>query len=186
MLEIELVILTPSDKRWQKTNFHVIHAELTFIKRMWNLNIYKSIGLLLLLLMSMRWDGHQQDYCSFLRWYMSTESHGGMILTGETEEHGDKPVPVPICPPQIEVWAEYYLLFYVKVELCLSMQQRKVLMTYDLKLSRRQDSIKSSRAINRVRWIKETDVSRTISVFIIRDVMWFIWRGWLAEKILLE
>jgi hypothetical protein len=29
------------------------------------------------------------------------ESHGGMILTGETEELGEKPVPVPLCPPQI-------------------------------------------------------------------------------------
>jgi hypothetical protein len=41
---------------------------------------------------------------------------------------------------------------------------------YDLMLSRRQDSIKSSRAINRIRRIKEIDVSRTISVFIIRDM----------------
>jgi hypothetical protein len=24
-----------------------------------------------------------------------------MILTGETEVLGDKPVPVPLCPPQI-------------------------------------------------------------------------------------
>jgi hypothetical protein len=27
------------------------------------------------------------------------ESHGGMILTGKTEELGEKPVPVPLCPP---------------------------------------------------------------------------------------
>jgi hypothetical protein len=26
---------------------------------------------------------------------MNMESHGGMILTGETEELGEKPVPVP-------------------------------------------------------------------------------------------
>jgi len=32
---------------------------------------------------------------------MSLESDGGMILTGETEELGEKPVPVPLCPPQI-------------------------------------------------------------------------------------
>jgi hypothetical protein len=29
------------------------------------------------------------------------ESHGGVILTGKTEEHGERPVPVPPCPPQI-------------------------------------------------------------------------------------
>jgi hypothetical protein len=34
----------------------------------------------------------------------------------------------------------------------------------------RKNSIKSSRSISRVRWIKETDVSRTVSVFIIMDV----------------
>jgi hypothetical protein len=32
---------------------------------------------------------------------MSLESDGGMILTGETEELGEKPVPVSLCPPQI-------------------------------------------------------------------------------------
>jgi hypothetical protein len=34
--------------------------------------------------------------------YMSMESHGGMLLTGETEEFKEKPVPVPLCPPQME------------------------------------------------------------------------------------
>jgi hypothetical protein len=29
------------------------------------------------------------------------ENDGGMILTGETEELGEKPVPVSLCPPQI-------------------------------------------------------------------------------------
>jgi hypothetical protein len=29
------------------------------------------------------------------------ESYGGMILTGKTEEFGEKPVPVPLYPPQI-------------------------------------------------------------------------------------
>jgi hypothetical protein len=28
-------------------------------------------------------------------------AHGGMTLTGETEGLGKKPVPVPLCPPQI-------------------------------------------------------------------------------------
>jgi hypothetical protein len=32
---------------------------------------------------------HQRVYCSSPRWYMSTESHSGMILTGETEELGE-------------------------------------------------------------------------------------------------
>jgi hypothetical protein len=32
---------------------------------------------------------------------MSMESHEGMILTGEIEELGEKPVPVLLCPPQI-------------------------------------------------------------------------------------
>jgi hypothetical protein len=32
---------------------------------------------------------------------MSLESGGGMILTGETEGLGEKPVPVPLCPQQI-------------------------------------------------------------------------------------
>jgi hypothetical protein len=27
--------------------------------------------------------GHQQAYCSSLRWYMNIENHGGMILSGE-------------------------------------------------------------------------------------------------------
>jgi hypothetical protein len=31
--------------------------------------------------------------------YTSMESHGGMILTGATEELGEKLVPVPLCPP---------------------------------------------------------------------------------------
>jgi hypothetical protein len=39
--------------------------------------------------------------------------------------------------------------------------------------TRRFRSIKSSGAINRVRWIKETDVLRTMSVFIIREAMWY-------------
>jgi hypothetical protein len=32
---------------------------------------------------------------------MIMASHGGMTLTGETKELGEKPVPVPLCPPQI-------------------------------------------------------------------------------------
>jgi hypothetical protein len=29
------------------------------------------------------------------------ESRGGVIFTGEAEEHGERPVPVPLCPLQI-------------------------------------------------------------------------------------
>jgi hypothetical protein len=32
---------------------------------------------------------------------MSMERDSGMVLTGETEELGEEPVPVPLCPPQI-------------------------------------------------------------------------------------
>jgi hypothetical protein len=32
---------------------------------------------------------------------MSMESHGGMILTGETEELGGKTVPAPFYSPQM-------------------------------------------------------------------------------------
>jgi hypothetical protein len=32
---------------------------------------------------------------------MSIESHGGIMLTGETKEHGENPVPLELCPPQI-------------------------------------------------------------------------------------
>jgi hypothetical protein len=39
--------------------------------------------------------GHQQVYCSSPR-YMKLESHSGMMLTGETEELGNKPVLVPL------------------------------------------------------------------------------------------
>jgi hypothetical protein len=49
--------------------------------------------------------------------------------------------------------------------LILTMPLREARILQDLKLSRRQDSIKSSRAISRVRWIKETVVSRTISAW---------------------
>jgi hypothetical protein len=36
---------------------------------------------------------------------MSLESDGGMIYwQGKTEEPGEKPVPVPLCPPQITHW----------------------------------------------------------------------------------
>jgi hypothetical protein len=31
-------------------------------------------------------------------------AHGGMILTRENQELGEKPVPVPLCPPQIPLY----------------------------------------------------------------------------------
>jgi hypothetical protein len=30
---------------------------------------------------------------------MNMENDGGIIVTGKTEELGEKPVPVPLCPP---------------------------------------------------------------------------------------
>jgi hypothetical protein len=33
--------------------------------------------------------------------HMSMDRHGGMILTGETLEIGEKPVPASLCPLQI-------------------------------------------------------------------------------------
>jgi hypothetical protein len=33
---------------------------------------------------------------------MSMENRGGLILTGENRRTGRKPVPVPLCPPQIQ------------------------------------------------------------------------------------
>jgi hypothetical protein len=33
--------------------------------------------------------------------FWKSEAHSGMILTGKTKELGEKPVPVPLCPPQI-------------------------------------------------------------------------------------
>jgi hypothetical protein len=42
---------------------------------------------------------HQRTCCLPPRFYMNMESHHGMILTGKTEELGEKPVPVPLCPP---------------------------------------------------------------------------------------
>jgi hypothetical protein len=44
---------------------------------------------------------HQWDCNSSPRWYMSMESHGGMILTGKTEVLGKKPVPVPLYPHRL-------------------------------------------------------------------------------------
>jgi hypothetical protein len=57
---------------------------------------------------SCRWDeamslncGHQRVYCSSRKWYMSTESHGAIILTGENRITRIQTFPVPLSPPQI-------------------------------------------------------------------------------------
>jgi hypothetical protein len=44
---------------------------------------------------------HNKAYYSYPRLHTSMQSYGGLILTGETEEVREKPVPVPHCPPQI-------------------------------------------------------------------------------------
>jgi hypothetical protein len=41
--------------------------------------------------------------------FRKSEAHGGMILTGETEGLGEKPVPVSLWPPHITLdwlWRE--------------------------------------------------------------------------------
>jgi hypothetical protein len=63
----------------------------------------------LTVLFSWRWGGSSNQawmptYVCILRitHMMSLESDGGMIYCqGKTEELGEKPVPVPLCPPQI-------------------------------------------------------------------------------------
>jgi hypothetical protein len=40
-------------------------------------------------------------YYALPRWYEFGERRWNDILTGETEELREKPVPVPLCPPQI-------------------------------------------------------------------------------------
>jgi hypothetical protein len=40
-------------------------------------------------------------YYAFPRWYEFGKRWWNDILTGKTEELGEKPVPVPLCPPQI-------------------------------------------------------------------------------------
>jgi hypothetical protein len=44
--------------------------------------------------------------CSSPRRYMRMDSHGGMTLTGETEELGEKPVPVSFHPPKNPTWTD--------------------------------------------------------------------------------
>jgi hypothetical protein len=48
--------------------------------------------------------GHQQAYCSSPRWYMRMESRGGMMFIRENRRTRIKPVPVPLCPPQMPHW----------------------------------------------------------------------------------
>jgi hypothetical protein len=42
---------------------------------------------------------------------MIMESHGGMILTGESEELGEKPVQMPLCPPQNSVEGGFTIVY---------------------------------------------------------------------------
>ena len=48
-----------------------------------------------------------------------------MILTSEYQVHGEKPIPVPLCPPQIQsrlTWNRTQI-FMVKYESSLFIQQ---------------------------------------------------------------
>jgi hypothetical protein len=49
--------------------------------------------------------GNKRADSSFPRWCVSIESHGRVILTGKTEKLWPKPVPVPLCLPQIS-WTD--------------------------------------------------------------------------------
>jgi hypothetical protein len=85
-------------------------------------------------------------------------------------------------------WIWYFRFIIVTVQpLCLSVWNletrcidnvttilwKAYFCIYNLKLSRQLNSIKSSRAHSRFNWLQvETDVSGTISVPIIRVVMW--------------
>jgi hypothetical protein len=69
------------------------------------LNVFSFLDYTLHWSISMRWDYvsellPQTDILFIPTWYV-LEKDGGMILAGETEELGEKPVPVPLCPPQI-------------------------------------------------------------------------------------
>jgi hypothetical protein len=68
---------------------------------------------------------------------MSMENDGRMILTGETEELGAKPIPVPLCPPQIShglTWArtrdfsedtKNFIIHFTVLTCCLNTKKRE-------------------------------------------------------------
>jgi hypothetical protein len=80
--------------------FYIIH--LSLVPDLWFISCKAQT--MFTLLMSMGW-----DYVSELRSptdlsfipHMTRGSHGGMILTGQTEDIGDKSMPVPLYSPQI-------------------------------------------------------------------------------------
>jgi hypothetical protein len=45
--------------------------------------------------------GHQRAYCSYPRWCLIMESHGGIILKEKAEKLEEKPVALPHRPPKI-------------------------------------------------------------------------------------
>jgi hypothetical protein len=57
--------------------------------------LFVAIRVILLL-----WTAAQAGLFLSSRW-MRIEIHSGMIFTGIIEELGEKPVPIPLCPPQI-------------------------------------------------------------------------------------
>jgi hypothetical protein len=65
----------------------------------------------------------------------------------------------------------YKTLFTDLLESRHSMDTSEEDINTDIRETDCEESIKSSEAISHVRCIKETDVSRTISVLIIRDVI---------------
>jgi len=50
--------------------------------------------------------GHQRAYCSSPRWYMSMESHGGIILTGENRRTRRKTCPSATLSTTNPTWTD--------------------------------------------------------------------------------
>jgi hypothetical protein len=50
--------------------------------------------------------GHQRAYCSSPRWYMSMESYGGMISTGENQRTLRKTCPSATLPTKNPTWTD--------------------------------------------------------------------------------
>jgi hypothetical protein len=63
-------------------------------------------------------------------------------------------------------------MWHSNVGLCLCISHTHNFSLYDLQLSRRLNSMKFSRAISCVKCLYETDISRAISVLLIRDLLY--------------
>lgn len=89
------------------------------------------------------------------------------------KQQSDRNCNVKVTWPQQTGACHMLPLLFYSAEFCaaeLMVYLPVVYIIYYLKLSWRQDSLKSSLAISHVRCLKKTDISMTISVLIIRDV----------------